>query len=238
MNEASTRIRSIPSGSIFPALLFCALSGCGGASRTSTPPEPVLVDFATRAPEAIFAMRYATADNFVGRVIDGYHARRCLLSVPAADALASVAAELQAEGLRLVLYDCYRPQRAVDDFVRWAADPSDLRNRDTYYPREPKATLFERGYIARQSGHSRASTVDLGLAGADGLALDMGTHWDFLDPDSATDAPGISTPARRNRDRLREVMHRHGFANYPAEWWHYTLQDEPYPDRYFNEEIR
>ena len=218
-------------------LLLCAMAGC--AAQSGTDPEvPLLVDIAMRVPGAIIEMRYATTQNFVGTVINGYHARRCLLSAPAAEAIAAAQAELEHEGLRLVLYDCYRPQRAVDHFVRWSEDSGDQVNRADYYPREPKATLFERGYIARRSGHSRASTVDIGLARADGSELDMGTHWDFMDPLSATDNPAISPTARRSRDRLSAVMDRHGFDNYAAEWWHFTLRQEPFPESYFDLEIR
>jgi D-alanyl-D-alanine dipeptidase len=218
---------------LLPLLLACAASRgspAGGA--------PDLLDLATLAPDVRLEIRYATPDNFTGGVVDGYRAPRCLLSRPAAAALAKLQAELRDFGLGLVMYDCYRPQRAVDHFVRWARDPTAQATKARYYPNEDKALLFERGYIAERSGHSRASTVDLGLADDKGRELDFGTGWDFLDPRSATASPAVSAEARRNRLLLRALMDRHGFDNYTREWWHYTLRGEPYPDRYFDLEVR
>jgi D-alanyl-D-alanine dipeptidase len=217
-------------------IVAVALGGCAPVAKRALVPD--LVDLATLAPDVKLEMRYATADNFVGAVVDGYRARRCLLSRPAAGALAALQAEARGFGLSLVMYDCYRPQRAVDHFMRWSGDASDQRTRERYYPHEDKATLFERGYIAERSGHSRGSTVDLGLAEASGAPLDFGTPWDYLDPASATANPAISATARANRLLLRALMEKHGFGNYAKEWWHYTLRDEPYPDSYFDIEIR
>lgn len=218
---------------VLPLLVACAVS------RGNSPAiAPDLVDLATLAPEVRLEMRYATTDNFTGTRVDGYGARRCLLSRPAAEALARLQAELREFGLTLVMYDCYRPQRAVDHFARWARDPAAQATKARYYPNEDKALLFERGYIAQRSGHSRASTVDLGLADDTGRELDFGTGWDFLDPRSATANPAVPAEARRNRLLLRAMMDRHGFDNYTKEWWHYTLRGEPYPQNYFDMEIR
>ncbi len=212
------------------------------ACAACSPAEPHLVSLAEVAPDIAIDMRYATANNFVGAPIDGYQAPRCLLTRAAAEALGAASGELAPTAERLVVFDCYRPQRAVDHFVRWAADLSADETRTKYYPRVPKAELFERGYIAEQSGHSRGSTVDIGLlrrvsGGSDGirwLAVDMGTDYDFFDPRSHTESPAVSPSQRANRLRLRQLLERHGFSNYPQEWWHFTLQDEPYPDRYFD----
>lgn len=194
---------------------------------------PHWVDVPGLVPGIETEIRYAGRSNFVGEVIDGYHAPRCLLTEPAAEALACAQRRLELRGLGLRVYDCYRPQRAVDHFVRWVADLSDQRTKQTHYPHVDKAELFDAGYIARRSGHSRGSTVDLTLV-ARGVPLDMGTSFDFFDPASHTDSPSVADTARRNRSLLRAAMEECGFENLPEEWWHYTLRDEPFPDRYFD----
>ncbi len=219
-------------------VLALTLAGEARASEETEHQDPGLVDILEYVSDARIAMRYASTDNFVGAVVDGYETPRCLLSPPAADALAGVQAELRSFGLSLIMFDCYRPQRAVDHFVRWSRDPSDQKTRSRYYPAEDKALMFEKGYIDRRSGHSRASTVDLGLVDTTGAELDMGTGWDFMDPRSATEYPGLTDQARRNRLMLRSLMAAHGFRNYAGEWWHFTLHDEPWPDRYFDVPVR
>ena len=190
-------------------------------------------------------MRYAGPSNFVGEPIDGYAAAKCLLSRAAAKALVEVQSVLRDDGLGLLVFDCYRPQRGVDHFVRWAKDTADVRTKAEYYPNVSKSRLFEEGYIASRSGHSRASTVDLTLVrasqnGSDGPVElpDMGTPFDFFDPNSHTESTDITPEQLSNRLRLRDAMQKGGFRNYAAEWWHYTLRDEPYPDEYFDRVIR
>ena len=208
------------------------------ACATSGPAAPALVDASAFAPTLALDLRYAGADNFVGARIDGYEAARCLLSEPAARALAAVQAELAAKGLGLVVFDCYRPQRAVDHFVRWSHEPADAARVARHHPNVAKSQLIAQGYIAARSGHSRASTVDVGsIRLADGAALDLGTPFDFFDPLSHADAP-VPEPARTNRAGLAAAMQRHGFTPYPPEWWHFTLQEEPYPDSYFDLPVR
>ena len=200
--------------------------------------EPKLVDVSAVDPTIVFDIRYAGTNNFIGRVIDGYEDPKCMLTPQAAAALGRVQRELRPQGLGLLIYDCYRPQRAVDEFVRWAKDLGDQQNKSRFYPNIDKSELLPRGYIAAKSSHSRGSTVDLGLIHLsgpnEGEPLDMGTDFDLFDPKSHTDAPGITPEQRRNRDRLLHAMSRAGFQNLPVEWWHYTLRDEPYPDRYFD----
>jgi zinc D-Ala-D-Ala dipeptidase len=212
------------------------------ALACSAPVEPDLVNLADVAPGIEVEMRYAGPDNFVGEPIEGYARARCLLTPPAARALAGVASELGSRGLGLRVYDCYRPQRAVDHFVRWAEDPSAIGGRERYYPNVDKSRLFEQGYIARRSGHSRGSTVDLTLVARDPSGatgeVDMGGPFDLFDPSSRTDSPDVGEAARRNRALLRDAMDRGGFENLPEEWWHYTLRDEPYRDRYWDVEVR
>ncbi|TNE63044.1 MAG: peptidase M15 [Alphaproteobacteria bacterium] len=191
------------------------------------------VDLAAFIPDATIEARYAGHENFMGRPVDGYHANKAFLSLPAAMALKAVAADLAKAGMTLKIYDAYRPQRAVDDFMRWCADTNDTARKETYYPTLTKDRLVPEGYIAEKSGHSRGSTVDLTIL-KDGVALDMGSPWDFFCPVSNVDAPGLSATAIANRQLLRAVMLKHGFKPYEAEWWHFTLADEPYPDTYFD----
>lgn len=200
------------------------------------------MDVTTLAPSIRTDIRYAGSDNFVGEPVDGYEAPKCLLSRQAAGALAEVQRHQAARGLGLLVYDCYRPQRAVDDFVRWAKDTADVRTKDGHYPRVPKSRLFEEGYIASRSGHSRGSTVDLTMVriAEDGSAkpFDMGTPFDFFDPRAHTESPDVTPLEHQNRERLRAAMSAGGFENYAGEWWHYTLRDEPYPDTYFDVVVR
>jgi D-alanyl-D-alanine dipeptidase len=192
------------------------------------------VDAATLVPGLVADMRYAGAHNFVGRPIDGYQTPRCLLSQPAATALAAVARDLAPRGLVIKVFDCYRPVRAVMNFVRWARDPNDQAAKAEFYPDIDKRALFRDGYIASQSGHSRGSTADVTLAKTDGTELDMGTHFDFFSPKSWTADPTVSPEQHANRMLLADAMRRRGFRGYDKEWWHFTLRGEPFPDTYFD----
>jgi zinc D-Ala-D-Ala dipeptidase len=177
-------------------------------------------------------IRYAGSHNFVGRPIEGYQAPRCLMTQAAADALAGVARDL-APRLVIKVFDCYRPVRAVMNFVRWARDPNDQAEKAEFYPNVDKRTLFRDGYIASRSGHSRGSTMDLTLATADGHELDMGTPFDLFSPKSWSDA-SVTPEQHANRMLLAAAMRRRGFRGYDKEWWHFTLRDEPFPDTYFD----
>jgi D-alanyl-D-alanine dipeptidase len=191
-------------------------------------------DVATLIPDAVLDIRYAGYNNFVGRPVDGYHAARAILTRPAARALVRAADALRAQGYRLCLFDAYRPQRAVDHFMRWAQDPQDTCGKAQFYPQLEKKDLFPLGYIAARSGHSRGSTVDLTLAYPDGSAVDMGGPFDFFGPVSALYAAQITPAQRTNRALLHQAMTDAGFRDYSEEWWHYTLRDEPYPNTYFD----
>ena len=188
-------------------------------------------------PGLIVEMRYAGAHNFVGRPIDGYEAPRCLLTKAAANALAGVAKDVAAYGLVIKVFDCYRPTRAVANFVRWARDLNDTAGKAEFYPDVDKRTLFRDGYIASQSGHSRGSTIDLTLAHADGRELDMGTPFDFFSPKSWPADPASARGACQPRV-ARPAMRHHGFRPYDREWWHFTLRGEPFPDTYFDFPVR
>jgi D-alanyl-D-alanine dipeptidase len=223
-----------PMPNVRPVLaLICGLTATllpVGASQ----PAAMLIDATTVVPGLVTDIRYAGSHNFVGRPIDGYRAPRCLLTQPAANALAEVARDLAARGLVIKVFDCYRPTRAVADFVRWAHDPRDRAAKAEFYPDVDKRTLFRDGYIASHSGHSRGSTLDLTLAHADGTELDMGTPFDFFSPRSWTAASSVTAEQHANRVRLAAAMQRRGFRNYPKEWWHFTLRNEPFPGTYFD----
>lgn len=219
-------------------LCWASLAAAGEEAPPTTPAKPLppgFADLTERVPGLVLDLRYATADNFVGAPVDGYLRRRAVATTLTADALAAVQEELRPFGLGLLLYDAYRPQRAVDHFVRWAADPVDLKRKASYYPNVDKSRLFELGYIARKSGHTRGSTVDLTLCElSTGQPLDMGSPWDLFDPISWPANAELPAAARANRLLLRTLMLRHGFKPYDQEWWHFTLVAEPFPDTYFD----
>ncbi len=199
------------------------------------------VDAATVVPGLVVEMRYAGTHNFVGAPVDGYVRPVCLLVRPAAAALAQVQRDLAERGLGLGLkaFDCYRPVRAVMHFVRWARDLRDVATKAEFYPTLDKRDLFRLGYIAAQSGHSRGSTVDLGLVTrADGrelgAELDMGTPFDTFSPRSWPADTSVGAQARKNRALLAAAMRRRGFRPYDREWWHFTLRGEPFPTTYFD----
>ncbi|MCX4777018.1 M15 family metallopeptidase [Streptomyces sp. NBC_01264] len=179
-------------------------------------------------------MRYATPRNFTGAVVDGYDEPVCLLARPAAEALRRAQREVLRRGYSLLVYDCYRPQRAVDRFVRWARDGADQSTKAEFYPGVAKDRLIPEGYIAERSGHSRGSTVDVTLTEFGRGPLDMGTPFDYFDPLAHTDSPRVTGAAREHRDLLRRVLGRQGFANLPQEWWHFTYAPEAFPDSYFD----
>lgn len=218
---------------------------CGAdAVNPQKPGDMVALD--TVAPDIILDLRYAGADNFLGRAADGYKAPRCYVTQATAAALATVQNKVKEEGLSLKVFDCYRPQRAVNDFMSWAASDQSS-TKAIYFPNVPQTELVASGYIAECSGHSRGSTVDLtlvkpGEGGADKRGceghgsdeLDMGTGYDCFDPKSQTTNPDVDLRAQRRRLRLASIMERAGFDNYAMEWWHFTLKNEPYPNTYFD----
>jgi D-alanyl-D-alanine dipeptidase len=192
-------------------------------------------------PEIVLDIRYYSDDNFTGRRVSGYERPVGILSEQAADALQRVASELQEFDIGMKIYDAYRPQRAVDDFIQWAKDPGEQSKKARYYPEVDKANLIRDGYIAKRSGHSRGSTVDLTLVypGPEGpQELDMGTGWDYFGLESWPDSHAVTPVQRAHRMLLRALMEKHGFAPLEQEWWHFTLRDEPFPDIYFDFPIR
>jgi len=223
------------------------LGGCAAPAEkppvaTGTLAQANLVDIRSLAPDIAEDIKYAGSDNFVGTPVDGYEAAKCYLLRPAAEALAGVERSLRTDHRRLLLWDCYRPARAVRHFVRWGGDLADQRTKATHYPHLDKRVLLG-DYIAPRSGHSRGATMDLTLLQCDAhdehcAPLDMGTPFDYFDPRANTDSTDVTPAQRANRDLLRTAMKRGGFRNYPFEWWHYTLDPEPTPDTYYDLPIR
>jgi D-alanyl-D-alanine dipeptidase len=223
---------------VFALLLgLCVLLG-GQHAMAQNNDESVpdyFVELRELIPALHLELRYFSEDNFVGRVIDGYFDEKVFMTREAASALSNVQDEFAAFGLSLKVFDAYRPQPAVDHFVRWAEDLNDAKMKQVFYPFVAKEVLFDEGYIAARSGHSRGSSIDLTLVDSQtGEELDMGTPWDFFDPSSWPSYQKISAQARANRSLLAFVMTKHGFAAIRTEWWHFNLENEPFPDTYFN----
>lgn len=210
-------------------------------------------------PDVIVELRYFGNHNFIGKRINGYNAEICYLTKTATDSLAKVQEELKKFNLTIKIYDAYRPQRAVNHFVEWAKDLSDTLMKKEFYPTVDKKNLFKDGYIAERSSHSRGSTVDLTIVPIPipeqenftntkilcecylplgkrfkDNSIDMGSGFDCFHPISHTINNDLELNQRINRLLLKTLMEKYGFKNYPFEWWHYTLKNEPYPDTYFD----
>ncbi|XPV76961.1 MAG: M15 family metallopeptidase [Desulfovibrio sp.] len=223
---------------VFLTTVFVVSSALAGSTKTASLHEG-FVSVADAVPDVIVEVRYYTEENFLGTVVDGYYAPKVILSEPAAKGLIKAQEVLAPFGLVLKVFDGYRPQMAVDHFVRWAKDLDDTKRKATYYPDVQKKHLFRDGYIAAKSGHTRGSTVDVTLVDkATGNELDMGTGFDFFGPKSWPDNKIMSVQVRSNRALLQRVMSACGFKHLKEEWWHFTLRDEPYPDTYFTFPIR
>lgn len=194
------------------------------------------VDISEILDKLIVDLRYYGDYNFVGTKIDGYEERIAILSHEAAMALNKANIELNQMGYGIIIYDTYRPQRAVNHFIRWADDIDDIKMKDIFYPDLDKKDLFKLGYIASKSSHSRGSTVDLSLYSLENKEpLDMGGNFDYFSDISHSDfIDGLSEKQINNRKLLKDVMMKNGFDYYESEWWHFTLKDEPYPNTYFD----
>lgn len=179
--------------------------------------------------------KYSTWDNFTGKPVDGYGVNRIAGTTALCAALEAARETAGLLGFGLLLWDGYRPQRAVDCFMRWSKQPEDGRTKQRHYPNVDRSEMFEIGYVAAKSGHSRGSTIDLTLYHlATGELAPMGGDFDLMDPISHHGAPGIPPLEESNRERLRSIMEGCGFYAYDVEWWHYTLKHEPYPHTYFD----
>jgi D-alanyl-D-alanine dipeptidase len=207
-------------------------------------------------PTIIIEMRYFSNNNFLGTKVDGYKTNKCIVTNKAAQALKLVQKDLLTYRFTLKVFDCYRPQKAVNHFVRWAQNIGDTSMKKFYYPDIDKRNLFKDGYIAEKSGHSRGSTVDLTIVplfikndpnfnimqetdmiNFDDMSLDFGTRFDYFSPSSATKYKDLSYKRMANRALLCTIMEKYGFRNYDKEWWHYTLINEPFPDTFFDFDI-
>eukprot|EP01117_Protostelium_nocturnum_P001379 TRINITY_DN11693_c0_g1_i1.p1 TRINITY_DN11693_c0_g1~~TRINITY_DN11693_c0_g1_i1.p1 ORF type:complete len:251 (+),score=57.07 TRINITY_DN11693_c0_g1_i1:41-793(+) len=210
-------------------------------------------------PSIIQEIRYHTYHNFVGRPVNGYLAPKCILTIPAAVQLSKVQKVFLKMGISLKVYDCYRPQRAVDNFVNWSQNITDQLTKDEFYPNVNKADVFKLDYVAHKSGHTRGSTVDVTLVPLppakepeykvgeklypcfnpaekrwpDNM-MDFGTGYDCFDDKSHTDIDGLTPTQKRNRQLLRKTLMKFGFKGIASEWWHFTLNNEPYPNTYFD----
>lgn len=257
MTTLSSRLRALL---VVAASLLATATTAAPAGAAPDPTAPAdFVSLRSVDPTILQDIRYTTTHNFVGERVDGYRQPLCLLTRPAAEALHSAQQKLLRRGYTLKVYDCYRPQRAVDHFGRWAEDLDDQRMKAEFYPRVDKARLFADGYIAERSGHSRGSTVDLTLVRLPALptrpyvpgerltpchaprgerfpdnSVDMGTGYDCFDTLSHTADPRISAAQHRNRQFLKGTLEAVGFVNYSAEWWHFTYATESHPDTYFD----
>ncbi|MFI8517911.1 M15 family metallopeptidase [Streptomyces sp. NPDC085481] len=247
-------------GALAAAGLLAATAAVPSASATPEPKAPKEFTALDRVDRTILQeMRYTTEHNFVGEPVDGYRQPVCILTRPAAEALHRAQVKLLARGYTLKVYDCYRPQRAVDHFVRWAKDLDDERMKKEFYPLVDKSRLFEDGYIAEKSGHSRGSTVDVTIVRLPAAptrpyepgepqaecfrpqgerfpdnSVDMGTGFDCFDTLSHTDDPRVQGAQRAHRDLLKGALAEQGFVNLPEEWWHFTFKPEPFPSTFFD----
>ncbi|WP_409465165.1 M15 family metallopeptidase [Amycolatopsis sp. GA6-003] len=241
------------------SLLTCLVAAPPAPAAPEPKAPPEFVALRDIDPTIVQEIRYRTPHNFTGAPVDGYRQPMCILTRDAAVALHKAQLSFLRQGYTLKVYDCYRPQRAVDTFVRWAENLSDLRMKAEFYPRVDKDRLFADGYIAAKSGHSRGSTVDLTLVRLPALptrpyrpgepltpcygpkaerfpdnSLDMGTGFDCFDTLAHTLDPRIAGKQRENRMLLLHGLERAGFKNLPEEWWHYTFKPETFPDTYFD----
>ncbi|PQD99326.1 D-alanyl-D-alanine dipeptidase [Mycobacterium sp. EPG1] len=239
--------------------LATVATGPGAAAQPEPTAPPEFVSLSDVDSTILMDIRYATPHNFTGEPVDGYQAPMCILTRPAAEALHRAQQGFLAEGYSLKIYDCYRPQRAVNEFVTWAADLTDQRMKAEFYPRVDKSRLFDDGYIADKSGHSRGDTVDLTLVRLPAAStapyepgqplvdcaapqperfpdnsIDMGTGYDCFDTLSHTLDPRVQGEQLKNRLLLKDGLERQGLQNYEYEWWHFTFKPETFPDTYFD----
>lgn len=253
LTQTYTNMKNVRLGILAVILSVCGatlLSGC--ASSKHLTPDTRFVMLAEAVPDAILEIRYYSTYNFVGARVDGYEQPTAMLTKEAAEALRAVSDDVMSQGYRLKIYDAYRPQKAVDHFVRWAADLGDTKMKTYFYPDLDKSVLFEQEYIMEKSGHTRGSTVDLTLFDMRAeKELDMGGTFDWFGSESHPDFCGnpetgeytgenghLTAEQFENRMILRRAMMAHGFKPYDCEWWHFTLKNEPYPDTYFAFPVR
>lgn len=222
---------------IYLAIIICITSAYGAQVLPSN-----FVYLKDVAPSIQQDIRYFTDTNFIGRPLPGYDSPVCILTKPAAFALLKIQEELNKEGLALKVFDGYRPQMTVNEFIRWSKDVQDQKMKASYFPNVNKADFFKLGYVGEKSGHTRGSTVDLTIIDLKtNKELDMGTHFDYMDELSHPFNRSVTSKQYQNRQLLNQVMTKYGFGSltpHDTEWWHFTLKNEPFPDTYFNFPVR
>ena len=252
-NSSSRGALAVATAAVVLSLAGCAfLPGGGSAVATGERPEG-FVALKSVAPGIAQDLRNQGSNNLLGRPLAGYEAPVCLLTTPAAKALQAVQASVQRHGLALKVFDCYRPQAAVDDLLRWSRDSRAPENtKAAYYPEVPKAQLEQRGFITPQSSHSRGSAVDLTLVVTDAVRaaqvlqgplaqredVDMGTPYGLMDPSALGHSDAVSPDVKHNRAWLSGQMQLHGLVPEDGRWWHYRLQKEPHPKQAFDFPVR
>ena len=218
-------------------LLFLISINTGLAQEKNLPKDFVYIK--EQIPDIKLDIRYAGSNNFIGKPVNSYQKTVGILSKPATEALEKVQNDLMSQGYCLKIFDAYRPQTAVNHFIEWARNPTDTLTKAKFYPEVAKKDLFQLGYIASKSGHSRGSTIDLTIMDAKtGKELDMGSGYDFFGDISHHNTDKITKEQKANRSLLKRIMIKNGFRPYPEEWWHYTLRNEPYPETYFDFPVR
>ena len=221
---------------ILVALLISVLSSTFALAETISEDKSDFALISSAIDDAAFDIRYYSPNNFTGNKIDGYKAPRAYMTKEALAALSKAAEDLRAQGYRLLIWDAYRPQKAVDNFVRWIKDPEDEGDK-SFYPDLQKSDLLAGQYIMAKSGHTRGSTVDLTIIKKDGGFVDMGGTFDLFSEVSHPDYQNLTDEQKNNRRILRDAMVNAGFNPLDSEWWHFTLKDEPYTDTYFNFDV-
>jgi len=216
-------------------VLFIGISASTYAQNKSGVLPDGFVYVKNEIPNLRSDLRYYSTNNFIGKPIDGYLKPKCILTKEATAALKKVQEEFERLGFGLLIFDAYRPQRAVNQFVRWAQDTTDTKMKEQFYPNIDKKDLFKKEYIAIKSGHSRGSTVDLTIVSLKtGHILDLGSGFDLFDDKSSVNYTNITKNQHSIRLMLQRRMAKHGFIPHDKEWWHFTLKKEPYPNTYFD----
>ena len=226
--------------SFLALLVLITLLACQDSVNIYNKPDSI-IDVEQLIPDAVFDLRYASSNNFTGKQVSGYEAAKCLLDQEATHALKKVQYSAKAKGLNLIIFDCYRPQRAVNDFIKWLDQSEQVQLKDRYHPNLSKSELLG-PYIAEKSEHTKGVTLDVSLTkqnvNGEYQQIEMGSSFDLFDPLSNTDNPSISSFHRNNRYLLKELMEGEGFIAYDMEWWHFTFNQSKESELYYDFVIR
>ena len=234
MKKMSKLLSTLKYTAIFPFINCNGFDGCSSKVSKDEDDPSGFVLLSDAVPEIILEVRYYSTYNFIGDRIEGYEEPCILMTREAAEALKKASDELLEKGYRIKVFDAYRPQMAVNHFVRWLNDFSDTRMKEYFYPELDKSVLLSEGYIDDRSSHSRGSTIDLTLLEmSTGKEVDMGAPFDFFGDISHPSYTDLTEEQLKNRAILRDAMINNGFRGNKTEWWHYVLVNEPYPQMYF-----